>query len=558
MSTTITYNLVSNKGSTANTTEDIISELFKNRGVNSSSVFKDTLIHFSLLDSVSLATELLYEYIIQRKKICVVADYDSDGATSCAIAFRGLKMLGADIHFIVPNRFVHGYGLTIPVVDEAITLCNPDLILTVDNGISSFDGINYCISKGIKTIVTDHHLSGSVLPNADAIVNPNKFSCDFPSKNLAGCGVIFYLLLSLKEYFVSKDISYTNVPIFSLVDFVAIGTIADLVKLDSNNLLLVKYGLDRIRSGKSFAGIYSLIQISKKLPQYLTTSDISFGIAPRLNAAGRIEDMSTGIQLLLSDDVNSSIVLAQKLDSLNQQRKSIEGDMKEVSLCDSTTVITDFSAISYHDTYHEGVIGILASRLKELHYKPSIVFSDCSDAKFIKGSCRSISGIHMRDIIESVNLKDSNIISKFGGHAMAAGLTINKDRFVDFVSLFNESVSEVTTDISVYVNNKFIDIELYGNNINYSLVKYIELHVWGQNYTEPVFVSTCDILSQRIINNQHSKLQIKIGEYNFDAMFFNFSELLDDSISHRFIYTLSFNRFRDRESIQLLISDLLR
>ena len=513
----------------------------------------EQLISFQLLENIEKSSIILRNAIQKNKRICIVADYDADGATSCAIAVRGLKMFGANVNFIVPDRIVHGYGLTPSVIDEAIKKYDPELIVTVDNGIASFDGIDYANIKGIEVLVTDHHLQGDSIPNASCIVNPNQKICNFPSKNLAGCGVIFYVLAALRDYCIKMgDYTSKTAPnVFSLLDLVAIGTVSDLVKLDKNNKILINLGLKLIRNGQAKPGIMALIEVAKKNFHNLNSIDIGFGIGPRINAAGRLKDMTIGINCLLSDDFEESMNLAYELDNINKKRKVIETQMKEESLEPDTLQGGDFVKVAYSDSFHEGVIGIVASRLKEMFYKPTIVFAPSHDDELIKGSGRSINEIHLRDAIDYVHKKNPNIIVKFGGHAMAAGLTIKKEYFEEFINLFEEAVKYFANGI-IYKNTKVVDLDLFADEINLDLAQEIKKEIWGQGFPQPLFSGVFEIKQQQILKEQHSKFILEKDGYSFEAIWFFYNELIQqDKIE--LVYSLSINEFRNNMNVQLLI-----
>lgn len=534
----------------------VMAELYALRGVKD---FNDInlaqkLETFNNLLNIQKAVSMLTEAIFKKEKICIVADYDVDGATACSIGIRGLKMFGANIDYVVPDRFIHGYGLTPSVVDEAIKRKNPDLIVTVDNGIASHEGIDYAHKKGIKVLVTDHHLQGDSLPNADCIVNPNQKACPFPSKALAGCGVIFYVLAALRAHMISIGVYTTkNAPdVFSLLDLVAIGTVADLVKLDMNNRILVRLGLDMIRKGKTRPGVLALIDVAKKEPQTLTTTDIGFGIGPRLNAAGRLEDMTVGINCLLTDSEDTAKKLAKELNSINQNRKLIESEMKEQALDLPSLKTIGNTRVAYDPSFHEGVIGIVASRIKELFYRPSIVFADAhGNEEHIKGSGRSIPEVHLRDALDYVHKKNPHIMVKFGGHAMAAGLTIYKKEFENFCTLFEEAINHFTEG-KVLKNVKEIDLDLSSEHMNLDTAYAIGDEIWGQGFPQPLFKGTFNIVEQRLLKDVHLKLKLEKDGYYYDGMWFFHEQLIDkDQIT--VAYSLGINKFMDNVTLQIMI-----
>lgn len=533
----------------------IMAKLYALRGVKEFDDinFLQKLEPFTNLKGIDKATEMLSKAIIAKDRICIVADYDVDGATSCAIGLRGLKMFGANVDYIVPNRFIHGYGLTPTVVLEAIEKKNPDLIVTVDNGISAFDGVKCAHENGIKVLVTDHHLAGETLPDADCIVNPNQPDCQFKSKSMAGCGVMFYVLFALRQKMINLGLytEKTAPQIHSLLDLVAIGTIADVVKLDKNNRIMVKHGLDRIRKEKSRPGVYALAQVAKRKHEELTTIDIGFGLGPRINAAGRLEDMSIGIQALMTENFETAFKLACELDEINKTRKEIEGDMKLEAMELPSLQDSKFSKVAFAESFHEGVIGIVASRIKELFYRPTIVFAPAQEEGFIKGSGRSIPEIHLRDALDYVSKKRPDILYKFGGHAMAAGLTIEKKYLKEFSDLFEEAV-EYYADGKELKNIKEVDLELHASDISIDLAEEIKDEIWGQGFLPPLFIGEFEIIEQKILKDAHLKLKVMKDGLEFDGIwFFNNEELLGNKI--KLIYTLGINDFNQRRTVQLMV-----
>lgn len=549
-------------------TDEALAKLYVLRGVEKVEDISKTenLLPFNTLKDIGKAVAALRECIIKQKKVCIVADYDVDGATACSIGLLGFKMLGMNISYVVPDRFRDGYGLTPGVVDQAIAKENPDVIVTVDNGVASIDGINYANSKGVHVVVTDHHLQGDVLPNAFCIVNPNRNDCPFPSKALAGCGVIFYVVAALKQFMIMKgDFTQENAPnVNSLLDLVAIGTVSDLVKLDKNNRLLVNAGLSMIRKKQTRPGVLALIEVSGKTYDTLTTSDIGFGIGPRLNAAGRLEDMSIGINCLIEEDYEKARELAQRLDEINVSRKEIEKEMKEQALSMPTLSTEGNSRVAYGEDFHEGVIGIVASRIKEMFFRPTIVFAkaetegdegDEHKEEHLKGSGRSIPEIHLRDALDYVHKKDPEIMVKFGGHAMAAGLTIHKHKFDDFCRLFEEAVTHFA-DGKNFENIKFIDMDLKAKDISLEMSEKLSREVWGQGFLPPLFMSEFNIIEQKILKEQHLKLRVEKDGIEVNAIWFFQPEMLDATKSVRLVYTLSTNSFRGEDSVQLMVDGM--
>lgn len=539
--------------------DEIISNLYALRGVES---FDDVNLLQQLepwqnMLNIKKAATILSEAIINKKKICVVADYDVDGATSCAIALLGIRMFGGNIDYVVPNRFIHGYGLTPSVVDEVYKRKMPDLIVTVDNGISSHAGVDYANRKKIDVLVTDHHLAGDTIPSAKCIVNPNQPGDTFKYKTIAGCGVMFYVLCALRSKMIELN-RYTkeNVPnIFTLLDLVAIGTVADVVKLDLNNRIIVSHGINLIRKKQTRPGVLALIDVAKKKYNELSTTDIGFGIGPRINAAGRLEDMSIGIQTLLTNNYEKAHELALKLDSINKDRKKIENDMKEIALDMPELDKYNFSKVVFDESFHEGVIGIVASRIKEMFYRPTIVFAPASEEGLIKGSARSIPEVHMRDALDWVHKKNPNILEKFGGHSMAAGMTIKKEFFDEFCFLFDNAVQNFCLDKTLE-NIKEIDLELKGQEISVDLAKNLRKQIWGQGFPAPLFYGNFKILDQKILKEQHLKLVLHKDGQDFEGIWFFQPNKIDcDSVN--LAYTLDVNTFLDKQTVQIMIDGIL-
>ena len=514
----------------------------------------------------------LADAIATNKKLLIVADYDADGATACAVAVRGLRLFGAQVDFIVPNRFEYGYGLT-PEIVRLAAQESPDIIITVDNGIASVDGVAEANRLGIQVLVTDHQLPGDALPDAACIVNPNQPGCTFASKNLAGVGVMFYVLLALRAElrarnkwgqtrFISPLADTPNkssltpfIPepnLANLLDLVALGTVADVVKLDQNNRILVQQGLLRMRAGKTCAGINALFAIAKKNPARVISTDLGFTIGPRLNAAGRLEDMRLGIDCLLSDDADAAMVMATRLDELNRERRSIETDMQEVAMTnlESIQVSDNYSLALFDASWHQGVIGILASRLKDKFHRPVIAFALSADANELKGSGRSISALHVRDALDLVSKRHPTLIKKFGGHAMAAGLTITRDDHEKFVAAFEQVVRELLneSDLQQKLDS---DGALNAADINLEFAQQLDAQIWGQGFPAPLFDDDFSVVNQRVVGEKHLKLKLKKSGQLFEAMLFGQAEPLPDTIHA--LYSLSVNEYKEQRTVQLLI-----
>jgi single-stranded-DNA-specific exonuclease len=522
------------------------------------------------LGGLQEAVTLLQQALEQERRILIVGDFDADGATSSALAIRTLRAMGArDIHYLVPNRFDFGYGLTPPLVEVADSL-DPWLIITVDNGISSIDGVAAARERGIHVLVTDHHLPPKELPAADAIVNPNMEDDEFPSKALAGVGVIFYVMVALRSrlrslgWFESRGIAEPNMADF--LDLVALGTVADLVPLDRNNRILVQNGLQRIRAGRCCAGIMALIDVARRDLATLTSTDLGFFIGPRLNAAGRLEDMSVGIECLLTDEPQEARDLALQLDSLNRQRREIENTMKQQALAALESLHLASETLPagiclFDDDWHQGVVGIVASRVKEQYHRPVIVFA-AENTEMLKGSARSIQGVHIRDLLDAIATRHPGLIAKFGGHAMAAGLSLSRGNLEQFRELFDRFVRE-------QVNEQ----QLRGHLLSDGLLPKEELTLdharmlrdagpWGQGFPEPLFDDRFLVLDQRIVGEQHLKLTLAPEQYpevRLDAIAFNQAEMhtLMTGQLIQAAYRLDINAYLGRESLQLIIQAII-
>ena len=533
----------------------VLALLFASRDINSRDDINyklDKLISPDLLTSIQDAANLIIKKIQNKQKIIIIGDYDADGATATACGYLGLKRFNADVDFIVPNRFEFGYGLTPEIVDLAKKQ-KPSLIITVDNGVASISGVKKARSYGIDVLVTDHHLPAESLPNANFIVNPNQLSCSFPSKNLCGVGVIFYVLLSVRAELrkQNKFTSYSEPKLSDLLDLVALGTIADLVKLDFNNRILVHHGIKRIRSGNCNFGIEALAKLSKKKLKDIKTSDFSFSIAPKINAAGRLDDMSIGIKCLIAENKIEAAHYANKLAVFNEKRKNVENKMKEEALVFLKDFVLEdnYSITIYNNSWHQGVIGILASRLKEKYYRPTIIFAK-DDSGYLKGSGRSIPSFHLRDALDLVSKKKSDLILTFGGHAMAAGLTIKEENFKIFCNEFEAITRKLLSpdDLNLIVD---FDRSIPKSYFTQDTIRAINSQVWGQGFPAPIFFGIFDVVKQQIIADKHNKCILKNENGRHEAIFFNFSRLLADRIE--ITYTIELNEFNQKSSIQLII-----
>ncbi|MHB1085589.1 MAG: single-stranded-DNA-specific exonuclease RecJ [Thiobacillus sp.] len=499
---------------------------------------------------IERAAAMLADAIHAKKRLLIIADYDADGATACAVGVRGLRMLGAQVDYLVPNRLEHGYGLSPDIVKLAAER-QPDLLVTVDNGIAAVEGVAAANALGIPVLVTDHHLPGDALPDAACIVNPNQPGCAFASKNLAGVGVMFYVLLALRAELRQRG-AYAQQPepdLRTLLDLVALGTVADVVKLDANNRTLVAQGLTRMRAGKASTGVNALFQAAGREPTRATVFDLGFMLGPRLNAAGRIDDMALGIECLLADDPASAQQLAQRLDTLNRERRVIESDMQDEALA----ILADFkpadavSLTAWQPGWHIGVIGILASRLKDTFHRPTIVFAS-NDSGDLKGSGRSIPGLHLRDALDLVDKRHPGLIKQFGGHAMAAGLSIPAGSHDAFATAFEAVVRELIdpADLEGVIET---DGELAAADHSYALAEQLDHAVWGQGFPAPLFNALFEVTAQRVVGEKHLKLKLARDGNEFEAMRFFHPDPLPSRI--RAVYALMPNEFNGQQSLQL-------
>ncbi|HEY4073096.1 MAG TPA: single-stranded-DNA-specific exonuclease RecJ [Herbaspirillum sp.] len=511
------------------------------------------LIPPSGLLHIDAAAVYLADAIAAGKKMVIVADYDCDGATACAVGLRGLRALGAQVDFIVPNRFEYGYGLTPEIVALAVREKAPDVIVTVDNGIASIDGVAEAARLGIDVVITDHHLPGDRLPAARVIVNPNQPACGFPSKNLAGVGVMFYVLLALRAELRRRNVfdQQTQPKLDNLLDLVALGTVADVVKLDANNRILVAQGLKRMRAGRMHPGVAALFRAAGREARRATPFDLGFALGPRLNAAGRLADMSLGIECLTTDDEGRAWAIAQQLDEINRTRREIEAGMQDtaLSLLDNFSPQDSMTISVFDASWHQGVIGIVASRLKDKFYRPTITFAPGDDG-WIKGSGRSIAGFHLRDALDLVSKHAPTLIDKFGGHAMAAGLTIRADAFDAFSAAF-EAVgrAQLTSDQleRVVETDGMLEDAYYSTQF----IALMDGHVWGQGFAPPVFSDRFRVLSQRILKEKHLKLLLEKDGRKYDAIWFGHTDALPDHA--RVAFRLDANEFNGVTKVQLMV-----
>jgi single-stranded-DNA-specific exonuclease len=550
----------------------LIAQLGTDRGLTSLSDFDYNLSRLLApqgLLNIDTAARLLLKAIQDNKKLLIVADYDCDGATACAVMIRGLRMMGAIVDYAVPNRFTHGYGLSPELVAEVANhprLGKPDWIITVDNGIASVEGVEKAEQLGIQVLVTDHHLPGPKLPKAASIVNPNQFGCDFQSKSLAGVGVALYVLLAMRAIRRVEQPDERDAPIQELLDLVALGTVADVVKLDHNNRILVNAGLERLRAGKCQPGIRALFEISKRNWRQACASDLGFSIGPRINAAGRLQDITLGIECLLSNDAGQASALAEQLHSVNLQRRDIQQQMQEqADLDQADNVNTDQKVlVVFNETWHEGLVGLVAGRLKEAHYRPCIAFApSAADPQWLKGSGRSVAGVHLRDYLDLIS-KNSPLLNhahlpRFGGHAMAAGLTLHRDSLALFTQIAQQ-VAQATIADHLLKAIKYVDRSPSADRLNVETAELLMLQPWGPGFEEPLFKGEFRVQSQQILQGKHSKLSLlPIGNFSqkksIDAIYFSHAESLSGDIA--LVYRLAVNQFNASKSLQLIIEAVL-
>ena len=515
-----------------------------------------SLLAPSGLHQLDIAAIFLADAIAQKKKLVIVADYDCDGATACAVGIRGLRMMGAIVDYIVPNRFEYGYGLTPEIVALTVKEKSPDIIITVDNGIASVEGVAAAAAMGIPVIVTDHHLPGDHLPDAAVIVNPNQPDCQFASKNLAGVGVIFYVLLALRAELRRRGIfdQQTQPKLDNLLDLVALGTIADVVRLDANNRILVAQGLKRMRLGRMCPGIAALFRVAGREPRSAGPFDLGFALGPRLNAAGRLADMTLGIECLTTDDPGLAWKIAQELNGINADRKDIEREMQDVALLhlDAFEPKASHTITVFDENWHQGVIGIVASRLKDKFYRPTITFAP-GEGDVIKGSGRSIPGFHLRDALDLVSKQAPGLIQKFGGHAMAAGLTLRHDDFIAFQNAF-ESVGQQW--LAQHQLERIIETDgkLEEAYFTTDFIELVDGQVWGQGFPPPIFCDEFKLISQRILKERHLKLVLEKNGTRYDAIWFSHTETLNEHV--KVAFRLDANEYNGITKVQLLVEHI--
>ncbi len=548
------------------TLHPVLARVFAARGAREPSDLDVSLqgLHgFQALGGIERAVKLLADAIKHDTRIVFVADFDADGATSCALGMRALRACGARaVDYVVPNRFEYGYGLTPPIVDLVLAR-GGQLLITVDNGISSVEGVAAAKQAGIAVIVTDHHLPGAVLPAADALVNPNLPGDSFPSKNLAGVGVIFYVMLALRAHlrdqgwFAAQGLREPNLA--ELLDLVALGTVADVVPLDANNRRLVAQGLARIRAGRCQPGIGALLRIAAREPSRLLASDLAFAIGPRLNAAGRLADMALGIECLLSDDPARCQAMAAELDALNQERRTIEQEMKQQAFDQVLANLAPegelpFGLCLFDPTWHQGIVGVVAGRVKDLYHRPAIAFA-ATDTDELKGSARSVAGVHIRDVLDAVAAANPGLLTRFGGHAMAAGLSLPRAAFERFSEAFEHTLRRLI-DPTLLTPYLFTDGELAHTEMTLALADQLaQAAPWGQAFPEPLFDGEFEIRERRLVGNDHLRLKLAAGSGVWPAIAFGAADSAwAEHVGRiRAAYRLSVNRYQGIESLQLVV-----
>ncbi len=540
----------------------LLGRLYALRGVQDSTQIQrelSALIAPTQLRHIDAAADLLIAAIQSQKRLCIVGDFDADGATSTVVAMLGLRLLGAQhVDFLVPNRFQYGYGLTPPIVDLAVNQ-GAEVLITVDNGIASMDGVARAKSFGLQVLITDHHLPGETLPNADVIVNPNLRECGFPSKYLAGVGVMFYVLMATRALMRQRRLPNADANLAQLLDLVALGTVADVVPLDSNNRILVHQGLQRIRAGECRAGITAMLTLAKRDRRALTATDLAFAVAPRLNAAGRLDDMSRGIQCLLEADANKALALAQELEQLNLERKQIEDAM----LADADEIVAShvanegelrFGMCLFDEQWHQGVIGLIAGRVKEKFHRPTICFAPGTGEE-MKGSARSITGVHVRDVLADIANQHPDLLSKFGGHAMAAGLTIKRGHLDQFSALFDQTVKQHLNGEALEAE-VWSDGELTASDMSLQNAQLIRNGgPWGQHFPEPLFDGEFAVVQQRVVGEKHIKLKLRHRDgVVFDAIAFDGERKgWQQQTRVHCAYKLDINEYNGNTTLQLMI-----
>ncbi len=533
----------------------LLARIYAARGVTSmrhlAADFESLAAPASMLNLGAMA-KLLADAIAARKKLLIVADYDADGATACAVGVRALRALGANVDFLVPNRFEYGYGLT-PEIVRLATTREPDILITVDNGISSFEGVSEANRLGMTVLITDHHLPAERLPEAACIINPNQSGCPFPSKHLAGVGVMFYLMLALRAELRQRGAfrGGGEFNLAGLLDLVALGTVADVVVLDHNNRILVHQGLRRMRNGRMQPGVAALFQVTGRDARGATTRDLGFMLAPRLNAAGRLTDMALGIECLITDDRDRALSIAGELDRLNRERRVIESGMQEAALValETQDYGDSYTLSLYEPAWHPGVVGILAGRLKDRFHRPAIAFARGGEGE-IRGSGRSISALHLRDALDRVAVRHPGLIVRFGGHAAAAGLTLREADFGRFRDAFEDAARQLLSPADL---ERVIETDggLADNEVTLNTAQLVNAGIWGQGFPRPSFHDPFDVVSQRIVGERHLRLRLARPGRTFEAMLFGATGPLPPRIEA--VHHLDVNEYRGQRTLQLTL-----
>lgn len=549
----------------------LLKQLYARRGVtlNECELVLKGLLRPDTMKGLNEAAKLIADAIQADKSILIVGDFDADGATSTSVCILALRMMGAvKVDYLIPNRFDYGYGLSPEIVAVAASK-RAEMLITVDNGISSIDGVIAAKAFGMQVVITDHHLPGHELPNADAIVNPNQPGCPFASKSIAGVGVAFYLMTALRaelrsrNWYQIRGIAEPNLG--TLLDIVALGTVADVVSLDANNRILVEAGLQRVRAGRCRVGITALLEVAKRNPARIVASDFGFAVGPRLNAAGRLDEMALGVETLLCEDMMLARRMAAELDGLNQERRELEVGMQQEALKSLEHLKLNEAELPwgialFQQDWHQGVIGILASRIKDKYHRPVIAFADAGNGE-IKGSARSIKGLHMRDLLELVNTRHPGLIIKFGGHAMAAGLSLKAGSFATFAKAYDDAVRELLKP-ELLTGELWSDGELTPAELNLEIAQLLRnAGPWGQAFEEPLFDGYFNIVQQRLVGERHLKLvlETQCGTLMLDAIAFNVDlhTWPDATINHaRIVYKLDVNEYRGNFSLQLMVEQI--
>ncbi|GIU40761.1 single-stranded-DNA-specific exonuclease RecJ [Shewanella sairae] len=549
----------------------ILKQIYASRGVAASDceLSLAKLLRPDTMAGLAQAAKIVADGIEAQKAILIMGDFDADGATSTSVCVLALRMMGAQkIDYLIPNRFDYGYGLSPEIVAVAASK-NAELLITVDNGISSIEGVAAAKALGMTVVITDHHLPGNTVPDADAIVNPNQDGCEFASKSIAGVGVAFYLMSALRaelrrrNWYQQQNIAEPNLA--QLLDIVALGTVADVVSLDTNNRILVEAGLQRVKAGRCRVGITALLEVAKRTPSRIVASDFGFAVGPRLNAAGRLDEMALGVETLLCDDIMLARRMASELDGLNAERRDLEADMQQEALKSLESIELNEAELPwgiaiYQADWHQGVIGILASRIKDKYHRPVIAFAEAGEGE-IKGSARSIKGLHMRDLLELINSRHPGMILKFGGHAMAAGLSIQAGQFAQFADAYDKAVREVLAP-ELLTGELVSDGELVPEQFKLDLASELRAAgPWGQSFPEPLFDGYFRVIQQRIVGEKHLKLilETECGRVMLDAIAFNvdLKTWPDATIQYaQVVYKLDVNEFRGNQSLQLMVEQI--